>query len=176
MVDESLVDEIREVKEAFEKTNADIKLVKDENLHFTVKFLGEIEEGGVEKVDRVKGVLDNFDPFQIELKGTGAFPSKDYIKVVWIGVGKGREKFKEMLELIDETLSREGFEREKNEPVPHLTIGRVKSGKNKDRIVSKLQKFQGKEMGGMEVNKVTLFESNLTSEGPVYKKLKQYRL
>lgn len=175
-LDESLVDNVRQVKEAFRETNADIKFVRDENLHFTVKFLGEVEEGDVKNVDRVEEVLENYNPFQIELKGGGVFPSKDYIKVIWIGVGEGHEKFKEMLERIDKILSMEGFEEEKNEIVPHLTIGRVKSGKNKDRIVSKVNELQGEVMGEMKLDEVSLFKSNLTSEGPIYKRLENYEL
>lgn len=175
-LDESLVDDVKEVKDAFRETNADIKFVKDENLHFTVKFLGEMEKDRIEKIDRIEEVLRNYNPFRIELRGVGVFPSKGYIKVIWIGVGEGEEKFKGMLEGIDKVLSRQGFEEEKNEIVPHLTIGRVKSGKNKDRIISKVKELKERVIGKMNLKKITLFKSDLTPEGPIYKKLKDYEL
>lgn len=175
-LDESLVDDVSQVKDDFKAINADIKFVKDENLHFTVKFLGEIGKSKVEKVDKVEGRLEDYDPFQFELKGAGVFPSKGYIRVIWIGVGEGYEKFRGMLEDIDGVLSEEGFEEENKDIVPHMTIGRVKSGRNKGRIVSRVEELEGKVIGRMRLNEVTLFKSDLTPQGPVYKRLKNYRL
>ncbi|MFP4116113.1 MAG: RNA 2',3'-cyclic phosphodiesterase [Candidatus Aenigmatarchaeota archaeon] len=175
-LDGSLIPEVSRVKDGFTKINADIKPVLDENLHFTVKFLGEIKQGRIKDIDVMKEVLEEFQPFKVELKGVGAFPSKDYIKVLWIGAGQGKKKFRQLMKRTDGRLGEEGFEEEKNKPVPHITVGRVKSGRNKGRIQSKIRKWEGKEFGKMMVEEVTLFESELKSEGPVYKKIKDYRL
>lgn len=175
-LNQSLVKEVREIKKVFRETGGDIKFVKDENLHFTVKFFGDIEPEEAKGVDKIKNVLEDFDPFRIELKGTGVFPSKDYIKVIWIGVGKGEEKFTNLLVNIDNVLYQAGFEREKNEIIPHLTVGRVKSGKNKKKITEKVDEFVGRKIGEMKVEGVTLFKSDLTPQGPVYEEMENYRL
>lgn len=175
-IDEDLVPEVRDIKEKFKRTGGDIKFVEDENLHFTVKFLGDIGKDEIKEVDAVKEVVENFDPFEIGLVGTGVFPSLDYMKVIWIGVEDGKGEFTDLLQQIEDRLSEKGFEREKNEIVPHATIGRVKSGKNKKQVSSMVERLKGEKIGEMVVDKVTLFESELTPEGPIYKKLKNYTL
>lgn len=175
-IDEGLVNPVSEAREQFEGLNADIKPVRGENLHLTVKFLGETKEEKVRKVDAVEEVLTNFEPFELELKDVGVFPSRDYIKVIWVGGGKGKKKFRDLMSTIDQRLTEKGFEKDENDPVPHVTIGRVKSGRNKQMIKSKLDDLQGERFGEMVVDNVTLFKSKLTSEGPVYEKIKEYRL
>lgn len=175
-IEDNLIPKASKVKNIFKKSGGDIKFVEDENLHFTVKFLGDMKKKETAKINTIKNILQDFEPFKIKLKGTGAFPSENYIKVIWIGLGKGHKKFKKLIQEIDRKLSEVGFEEEKNEIVPHLTIGRVKSGKNKEEIIKALNRTKKRELGEMEVNEVTLFKSNLTSEGPIYDKVRSYGL
>ncbi|MFP4117046.1 MAG: RNA 2',3'-cyclic phosphodiesterase [Candidatus Aenigmatarchaeota archaeon] len=175
-IDESLIKAVSKVRNSFRDLDADIKAVKDENLHLTVKFLGEIDEEELERIDCIREALADFQPFELELKDVGVFPSRDYIKVIWAGAGKGREKFAELMSEIENRTREEGFEKDENDPVPHVTIGRVKSGRNKQLIQSELDEWKGKTFGQMLVDRVTLFKSKLTPKGPVYEKIKDYEL
>lgn len=175
-LEDSLVPRISDVINSFTELDIDMKPVRDENLHLTVKFLGDISEERLKKVDAVEEVTDEIEPFEIELGGIGVFPSRDYIKVIWIGAGKGGKRFKELMRKVELKLSDKGFEKDKNDPVPHITIGRIKSGRNKESIKSKLDELNGKIFGTMPVDEISLFKSELTPEGPVYEKIKDYRL
>lgn len=171
-----LISKVREAKKRLKDTGGNIKLVEDDNLHFTVKFLGEIDEDRAKEVGRIKNVLKNYEPFEIEISGCGVFPSRNYIKVVWLGVGEGGKPFKKMISEIDLELSKIGFKEEKNEIIPHLTIGRVKSGRAKDEILRCLDEMKGEKFGSMKVKNVGLYESELTKKGPVYTLLERYDL
>lgn len=175
-IDEDIVTEVSRVRDSFSELDVDIKPVKDENLHLTTKFLGDINQSEISKIDAVKEVLDGFEPFRLVLKGVGVFPSMDYIKVLWVGAGEGRERYEELMGAVDDRLTGAGFDSEKNKPVAHVTIGRIKSGRNKDLIKSTIRKWEDKKFGTMMVDEVTLFESELRSGGPIYKKLKDYEI
>ena len=149
----------------------DIKLVEGQNLHFNLKFLSEIDE---EQIDKIKGTLERisgqFEPFEMEIKGIGAFPNKSYARVVWLGVTEGYQTLKAIADLIGNFLVNMGFEKEQ-QFVPHLTLGRVRSGRNKNELLVLLRKYENVEIGRMKVEKITLFQSKLSPKGPIYEKV-----
>lgn len=175
-VDGKLRDGIEGVQKKFEEAGADIKSVGRENLHWTVKFLGDVKENEIKQVDHIRNVLEDYVPFELEVRGVGVFPSMEYIKVIWIGAGEGRRKLKGLIEDIDQCLSEHGFEREKEETVPHITIGRMKSGKRKEGVKETVKELRDKKLGTMSVGNVKLFESELTPDGPVYTIKRRYDL
>lgn len=175
-LDQDLIPDVKDIKDELAETGGDIKLVEDENLHYTIKFLGDIREDDVEKIDKIKNELTGIQPFEIEVKGTGAFPTRDYIKVIWLGVGEGYDQFKVLMTRINDKLEDLGFREEDNDLIPHMTVGRVKSGKNKEEIKQKIGNLEDKTIGRVRIEKITLFQSNLKSSGPVYEKLKEYKL
>ncbi|MFP4045985.1 MAG: RNA 2',3'-cyclic phosphodiesterase [Candidatus Aenigmatarchaeota archaeon] len=175
-LNENLLPNVKSIKDEIAETGGDIKLVEDENLHYTIKFLGDIREKDLEKIDKIEQEITDIDPFEIEIKDMGAFPTRDYIKVIWLGVGKGYDRFKKLMTRINDKLESLGFREEKNDLVPHMTIGRVKSGKNKEEIKHKIGNLEDKTIGRMRVERITLFQSNLTPGGPIYEKVKEYKL
>ena len=151
-----------------------IKLVEPENLHWTLKFFGEISEEDVKIIEeRIKEF--RFSPFEIELKGLDAFPSKTYPKIIWIGVGSGKEEFIKFLSSINELLKDIG-KKEDKEPIPHLTIARVKFFTDKERVIKLIEKFSEEIFGKMTVNKMSLYKSTLTPKSPIYEALKEFPL
>ncbi|MFH1473761.1 MAG: RNA 2',3'-cyclic phosphodiesterase [Candidatus Aenigmatarchaeota archaeon] len=157
------------VQEKFYKF--DVKLVEKENLHFNLRFFGEMEE---EKINKVKVVLEKvatqFKPFEVNISGIGAFPSKNYVKVVWLGVKEGLQTFKALEEMISNSLITLGFEKD-SRFVPHLTLGRVRSGRNKNEIMALMEKLEDVEIGKMKIDKINIFQSKLTPKGPVYEEV-----
>jgi len=146
----------------------DIKLVKKENLHFNLRFFREIED---DKINKMKSILEKvaaqFKPFEINISGIGAFPSKKYVKVVWLGVKEGFQTFKALEEMISKSLLTLGFEKDERF-IPHLTLGRVRSGRNKNEIMSLIEKLEDVEISKMKVDRIILFQSKLFTSDPKY--------
>ena len=149
-----------------------IKTVKLENLHWTVRFLGDINEEQLKKVKKIMNSIEE-NSIEIEIGEIGTFPSSSYIKVVWIGVSKGEKEFTEFLKKINTKFSSIG----KNSDIkPHITIGRVKFVKNKKELLKKINETKNITIGKMKIDKIILFESNITESGAVYKEIESVKL
>ena len=115
------------------------------------------------------------EPFEASLKGVGVFPGLRRINVIWIGVSEGQEMIKELFLKVNEALSpifpkeREGF-------VPHLTIARVRSGRNKERLVKAIQGLTEVDVGRVRFEEFQFKKSTLTPKGPIYEDLRVYDL
>jgi len=161
------------ILDELKNTNADLKIVKPENVHLTLKFLGEIDE---KMVDRIAGVMEEsvkeVPPFRIKLRGVGVFPSMDYMRVVWIGL-KDAEKLGIIAEQLENGLAAFGFKKEKRRFSPHVTVGRVKSPRNKNMLQNFLKENASKEFGEINVKSIKLKKSVLTSKGPEYSTVKE---
>lgn len=159
---------IAELQDEIRKAGTDAKFVEAENLHFTIKFLGEVEEG---KISEIRKALEracvNFSAFDIDVAGISAFPSRNYARVIWLSVGEGFDEFESLIKAVDEELSLLGFERESNH-VPHLTLARVRSGRNKAELLKLLEIMEKREIGKMKVDEIKLMKSILSRAGPVY--------
>jgi len=149
----------------------DAKFTTRGQMHITLRFLGEIED-----VEEVKSGLDECGgaKFNLEMKGMGVFPSKDYIKVVWVGVGEGREELAELKKKIDENVK--VGKKDSREFHAHATLCRVKSVRGKEKILEILEKHVGESFGVKEVSEVKLIKSTLTPEGPVCEELHRVEL
>lgn len=164
---------LAKVQAELEKSNADVKWADPENIHLTLKFLGEISE---QQVGQIKEALDkvasNLKPFEITLSGIGAFPKLDYPRVVWVGIEKGKNETEGIAKMIEDELEKLGFEKEKRGFTAHLTIGRVRSGKNKDALKEILNSLNLQPttyyLKPSDVNAIYLYQSTLTPKGPVY--------
>jgi 2'-5' RNA ligase len=176
-----LSEEIREALAQIEShlkySGADVKWVEKDNIHLTLKFLGEVTE---EKLQQVKSVLEiigkEFSSFEISLKDIGAFPKIDYPRVIWVGLDKGAAESKKLAERIDEELSKTGFTKEARPFAAHLTIGRVRSSKNKEMLKEKIKNSQLSTPNSQLIGSITLFKSTLTPKGPIYTKIHEAEL
>lgn len=137
-----------------------------DKLHLTLKFLGEVDD---KKVKAVKDALNKikFSRFEMSLKGLGAFPSEEHIRVLWAGVYKGDEEAKDIQKLVETELEKLGFEKEKREYTNHLTLCRVKSV-DKQIVKDVFKKYKNTEFGTFAVDKISLIKSTLTPKGPIY--------
>jgi 2'-5' RNA ligase len=157
-------------------TGANVKLVEPKNIHITLKFLGDTNEEYIDQIeDIIKKAVKETNPFEIQLKGAGVFPNQNYIKVMWIAIKKG-EPIVEIAKKIDEQISKLGFKREKRGFSAHLTIARVKSAKNKEKLIQIIEKYSDIEFGIIKVDSIKLKMSELTPKGPIYTTLKEIKL
>ena len=154
---------------------ANVKLVEPENIHITLKFLGDTNEEYADRIDEImKDAVKNSNPFEIKLKGAGVFPNQNYIKVIWIGIENG-EQIGKIASKIDEKISELGFEKERRRFSAHLTIARVKSAKNKEKLLELIEKYRDIEFGSLKVDTIKLKKSELTPKGPIYTMLKEVK-
>lgn len=151
-----------------------IKLVENENLHFTIKFVGETDK--VKEIENcMEKALEGMRQFDAEIAGISAFPSKSRARVVWLSVGSGFEEFKRLMKNIDMELSKIGFEPEKDY-IPHLTLARVRSGSSSTKLIKLLEKLEQTQIGTMRVKEVKLMKSTLTGTCPVYEEVYSVKL
>lgn len=157
-------------------TGAQLRLVEPENIHVTMKFLGDIREDQIGAItDAVRTAVAGVGPFDIGVRGIGVFPDLRYIRVIWAGVSDGREQVTSIQRHIDQNLAKLGFKPERDF-VPHLTLARAKSAGGKERLVALLKSMQNVEFGSCCVGAVELKQSTLTPKGPIYSTLARIEL
>lgn len=160
--------EIAEMTDILKKYDADIKWVTVENLHVTLKFLGNTPEKSVPEIRAsLSNAVSSFQPFYIKINGTGVFPSKKFPRVIWVGVENG-EALPKLAADIDRSISLLGYKEEEREFKPHLTLGRVRSRKGTTSIVNELDNFKAKEFGLFTADRIKLMRSELKPKGPEY--------
>jgi len=154
-------------------SRADLKTVRPELMHLTLKFLGDADESLVEEiVMRIAKVTEGLQPFRIRLNGMGAFPSMSNIRVVWVGIENGGT-LERIAEMLDESMGELGFEREKRGFKPHLTLARTKSARNIANVQEILMENAATDYGEYAVDRVLLKKSVLTPNGPIYSTVKE---
>lgn len=173
-VDESLRARFKTVQEDLKTAGGSLKLVEAENLHLTLKFLGEIPRPRVEAVAETLGKL-RFTSFKIKFEGVGCFPTPRNPRVVWVGVSEGAERLRELAAMVEEALRKIGFQPDPKGFTPHLTIARVKSPRDRASIAAMVQKLSNISIGEMLVDRVRLKKSTLTPRGPIYSNLYEVR-
>jgi len=174
-VDDALIlDKICQVQQTLRDCGADLKIVKRENIHLTLRFLGEIGEG---RVSEITGLLQEvkFKPFDFSLKGVGVFPNERYIRVIWIGLKKGEKELTEIASLIEQRLRALRFPPDNKRFSPHLTIARLRSKRNNDNLIPYLREWRDRDFGLQLIDTIHLKKSVLTPLGPIYSTLFERR-
>jgi len=167
VADGAILKRITDCQAELTRTGADLKPVESENIHATLRFLGEVQ---VPLLDQVKSELAQvaFQSFLVELRGVGAFPSPRRPNVVWIGITKGGEELQGIFSRLEPRLRGLGFAADRKGFSPHITIGRVKSGRNREALYSGIMGMSDVEFGSMTVESIRLKKSTLTPKGPIY--------
>jgi 2'-5' RNA ligase len=173
-LDHQLLPKVLELQRELLSVGADIKAVEPENIHFTLKFLGEISQSAVDEIMICMNKLD-FSPFPIEVRGVGCFPNMRNPRVIWIGLSMGQDAFSRLSRQLDNCLGGIGFRSEGEKFTPHLTIGRVRSGRNRVPLSKKLGELLNAEVGKMAIGSVKLKKSTLTPRGPIYTTLHEVK-
>ena len=155
------------------QTGADLKLVEPENIHMTLRFLGDVTLNMVEKIYAEMQKIQ-FKPFQVQMTGLGVFPNLNYPRVLWAGIDVGAEHLQNVFNQIEPKLQGLGFAPERNAFSPHLTIARVRSATNKTQLVELVKKNAKYNFGSVEAKCLKLKRSELTPNGPIYSTLKEH--
>jgi 2'-5' RNA ligase len=149
----------------------DVTWVHADNMHLTLKFLGEVPSVETPAVCRaVADAVAGFPPFEIRCRGAGAFPDLQRPRTAWLGITDGRESLGELQAAIDDAMSRLGFARERRGFHPHLTLGRVRqSGPQQRELGRMLAHYDDFDAGISEINEVIVYASFLDRTGPTYR-------
>ncbi|PSP71867.1 RNA 2',3'-cyclic phosphodiesterase [Halobacteriales archaeon QS_3_64_16] len=174
---EGLGGEIEALQGNFEDISG-LDFVAPENVHLTLFFLGDIGE------DRLGAITDAIEegvsesgvsPFRAAFDGLGVFPSREYIRVLWVGVSEGSEELTRLQERIEGRFTDLGFEPDDHEFTPHATIARMRHAGGKERLQSKLDELDP-TVGTRKIEEIHLTESTLTEEGPEYEAVERVPL
>jgi 2'-5' RNA ligase len=183
-LNEEIKKTIIQVEDDLKITGCDVKWVKPENAHLTIKFLGQIKE------KRLGPLLDALDslfielplnklnkdihPIQTGLTQAGAFPSLQRPRVIWIGLRDDARQISRLAESVEEALGGIGFKKEDRPFQPHITIGRFRSTHNLFSFTKKFEQYSLPAAPDLTISSITLFKSTLTSSGPIYESLKKF--
>ncbi|MGQ9518479.1 MAG: RNA 2',3'-cyclic phosphodiesterase [Candidatus Fervidibacter sp.] len=150
------------------QTNAAVKWVELENLHLTLKFLGEISSEQVEVIAETLGqVARSVEPFPFTVKGVGGFPDLRRPRVLWVGV-EATPSLMNLQRLVEQAMEGLGFAPEGRSFHPHITLGRVKAMTGIDKVKAILSEHSNTEFGVVLADRLVLFRSDLSREGPTY--------
>jgi len=148
----------------------DLRVVRKENLHFTLKFLGEISPEMIQPIGDCMRSVQGMLGFEMSICGFGAFPNARRPRVVWIGSSSEGERMVALARLLDERLHELGFAKERSY-VPHLTLARSPTGRANPGLTQYLERMRQIDIGSMLVNSLVLKKSVLTPQGPIYSDL-----
>jgi 2'-5' RNA ligase len=170
--DQAIIRRLTQVQNRLLSSGADLKSVKPQNIHLTIRFLGDISPAMVDSIYEEMKQLP-FSPFTVELNGLGAFPKLTYPRVVWAGITKGADELKDVFGQLEPRLRGLGFKPDNKGFSPHLTIARVRTGRNKTELVKRIQELENYEFGAVKATCLRLKKSDLTPRGPIYSTLKE---
>ena len=164
--------------ESLGSAGADVKWVEPNNMHLTLKFLGEVPSQEIPRIcESVARGAAKVEPFEFEVYGAGAFPNTARPRTLWLGAGAGEEAMIDLHGHVEAALIKLGYRKEHRRFRPHLTIGRVRrGGPGLEQLGELLEEQADLEAGKITVSHVVVFSSELDRGGPIYQALGRAKL
>jgi len=173
---DSFRDEIRNVQDRLKRVGADVRWVRPESVHLTLKFLGDIEEEMVKPLAGAAAPVAAGSPaISLALAGTGVFPGPGRPRVCWLGLTGDMDRLVLLRDKIEHAMAPFGFEIEKRAFKPHLTLGRFRGQKAKNELLSELERISPNQLA-FQAEEVVFFKSDLKPTGAVYTPLRKLPL
>lgn len=168
-----VLDEIDRIQDRLRKAiQGDIRWVRPEGIHLTLKFFGAISESDVANISQaVKNTTSDVKPFTLGIRRVGAFPDVKRPRVLWLGMDGDVEILIRLQKKVDAELQTYGFEKEERSFKPHLTLARIREPRGVIGLAKIMEKSEGYAAGSFSVAGLNLFKSDLTPKGAVYTKL-----
>lgn len=166
---ETLAGEVAAVQRQFDRAPG-LRTTDPTQAHVTLKFLGDVDQDRLDELEAAAAatVADaDVAPFCVEIAGLGAFPSPEYISVVWLGVSDGNEELTRLHRALERAMTGLGFDPESHEFTPHVTIARMDDARGKALVQRRLRE-DDLTVGTFDVEAVHLTESVLTGDSPEY--------
>jgi RNA 2',3'-cyclic 3'-phosphodiesterase len=169
---ESVLQAIGKAQDQLRTVRLDIRWVRTEAIHLTLKFLGDIDKDKVEKIQAaLEGATKDFSPFTLMGEGVGVFPDLRRPRVIWAGISGDGQTLLDLQRRIDGGLKALGFPKEKRPFKGHLTLGRVRGRLENRKLREALDGLGSFQTAAFTVESVALFQSTLRPQGAIYSKL-----
>jgi 2'-5' RNA ligase len=158
---------LQRLRDEFAQIECDIRWVRVEGVHVTLKFLGSVEPARLEQIHMpLAAAVADHSALRMRARGLGAFPNLRRPRVLWVGLeGEG---LAELVGCVEEAMSRLDFEPEKRGFTPHITLGRVNGMRGWSRVEELFKVHLSDDFGESIVDAVTIYRSTLRSDGAVY--------
>jgi RNA 2',3'-cyclic 3'-phosphodiesterase len=154
-----------------------VKWTREEELHITLKFLGEMDNRDLLTVSsELRRICQTVEAFTASLDGISTFPRGKPPRIVWAGIQAGRDSLVSLYEQLDAAMVQLGVPQEGRAYTPHLTLGRVGRGADLERLQQHLQRVDSGMQGSFDVNEVILFASLRERGKLVYEPLDRIEL
>lgn len=157
------------------RSEAHLKWSPPDNLHITLKFIGEWPENRLDELKSVLQQIPSFEPFDIEIRDLGWFPDERSPKVLWAGV-HNETGLRELAASLDEQLATLGIAKEEREYSPHLTLARMKNPVPLAPLKKRIAELQPARLGSFPVTNYHLYRSDPGSTCSLYRKLATFPL
>ncbi len=169
---EQIISHIRTVQNSIKSHGFKASWVVPENIHLTLKFVGNTNKADVEKIGRtMSDTVSEYSPISLAAKGLGVFPSIKRPRVIWIGLKGQTSLLIELQKKLDENLEQIGFPRENRPFKAHLTLARIKGDIDSKKLLDAIKESGDLESETFIAGNITLFKSDLKPTGAVYTKL-----
>ena len=154
----------------------DVKWVNPENIHLTLKFLGEIKDQQIVEVCNIaRDVAAGHKSFELAIESVGHFGGRT-ARVLWVGAGQGNKNLLELQKDLDSQLARAGWPEETREFAGHLTLCRIRNPKAGIILAQISRDYEDIKLGVISADSVSVYQSQLTPAGPAYTLLGNYKL
>ena len=161
-------EEIARIEGILKNSDMEIRWTKPDSAHLTLKFLGDVEENLLAEIGKdLDNITSGKIAFDILLEDIGVFPDWRFPKVMWIGIGEGKDMVSDMAQEVEDAMEKRGFEKEKRPFKPHFTIGRVRRARKKEQFEKLVGTVTIRPVTS-RISNIILFKSVLTPKGAVY--------
>lgn len=166
------------LENTLKESSCDARWVNTNNIHLTLKFLGAVETKKIAPLtEAIKSALEAFSVIPAALDKLDGFPSLNSARVLIAKVNNPNKELEKMAAKLENVLAPFGLEKETRRFRAHLTLARLRSERNKLKLIEKVKEAnQTLQPQKFIINSVKLFESRLTTHGPIYTSLEQINL
>ena len=172
----AIADLQNELRSKVDIRKSDVKWVNPENIHLTLKFLGEIKDEQIMDVCNITGdVAGRHNGFELDVGSVGCFGGKS-ARVLWVGTGQGCEKLLQLQQDLEQQLDSAGWPREARKFSAHLTLCRIRNARAGVKLAQLARDYKDFNLGTMPADSVSVYQSQLTPQGPIYTVLGNYKL
>ncbi len=178
-IDQKIRVAVKHIQDILKKTGCDVKWVNPQNLHLTLCFLGNIPEESLRGYYRAVQKSVSLSPsFKVSFQESGVFPGLNRPRVLWVGLNQGRKEITDLANNLYTFLGQASLpgSEKKERFSPHLTLGRVRSRMEHEKLMNVFKENKDFYGGDMEIGEIHFIRSVLTSRGPLYNTLKKFEL
>lgn len=166
----------QQIASSIDVKKSDLKWVNPDNIHLTLKFLGEVKDQRIAQLcEIVKKVADEHKRFELDIESVGHFGGRS-ARVLWVGTGNGNNELGQLANDLEQQLASAGWPKEKREYNGHMTLCRIKNPKAGIKLGQISPDYKDFKVSTISVDSVIVYQSQLTPKGPIYTQLGSYKL